>query len=79
MKGFQVVSNMKGNPSGFDFFISCHLEEVTDMFGRFVQQFAMQEDVTERLKAENQILWVQRMNNIRNRATEIVNQTIIYL
>lgn len=53
-------------------------EEATEMYDRLVGQLAEQEDVTERLKAENQMLWVQRMNNIRNRATGIVNQTIIY-
>ena len=36
------------------------------------------EQVTEKLKAENMMLWVQKMNNIRNRATEIVNEQVIY-
>ena len=35
--------------------------------------------VREQLKAENQMLWVKRMNNIRNRATEIVNSELIYV
>lgn len=48
------------------------------MFFRFVNQLAKQEGVTEQLKAENQMLWVVRMNNIRNCATEIVNQEIIF-
>ena len=48
------------------------------MFFRLVKQLAEKEDVTEQLKAENQMLWVQRMNNIRNRATEIVNAELIY-
>ena len=43
-----------------------------------VRQMAEQSGVTEALKAENQILWVQKMNNIRNRALEIVNSEIIY-
>ena len=53
-------------------------EQAEDMFFRLVKQLAEQEDITEQLKAENQMLWVQRMNNIRNHATEIVNAELIY-
>ena len=53
-------------------------EEANETFDRLVMKFAKQEGVTEKLKAENQMLWVQRMNNIRNRATEIVNNELIY-
>ena len=53
-------------------------EEATKLFDRLVKQLAKQEGVTEKLKADNQMLWVQRMNNIRNRAEEIVNHEIIY-
>lgn len=42
--------------------------EANEMFDMLVKQFAKQEDVTEKLKAENQMLWVRKMNNIRNRA-----------
>ena len=59
-----------------------HLSDVNkqaeDMFFRLVNQLAEKEGVTEQLKAENQMLWVQRMNNIRNQATEIVNAELIY-
>ncbi len=48
------------------------------MFFRIVKQLAEKENITEKLKAENQMLWVQKMNNIRNRATEIVNTELIY-
>ncbi len=48
------------------------------MFDRLVNQLAEKENVTEKLKAENQILWIQRMNNIRSRAMEIVNTELIY-
>ena len=48
------------------------------MFLRLVNDMAKSEGVTEKLKAENQMLWVQKMNNIRNRATEIVNTELIY-
>ncbi len=54
-------------------------EQAEDMFFRLVKQLAEKEGVTEQLKAENQMLWVQRMNNIRNRATEIVNAELIYV
>ena len=53
-------------------------EEANEMFDRLVKQFANQEGVTEQLKAEDQMLWVRKMNNIRNRATEIVNKELIY-
>ena len=53
-------------------------EQAEEMFFRLVQQLAERESVTEQLKADNQMLWVQRMNNIRNRATEIVNAELIY-
>ena len=53
-------------------------EQAEDMFFRLVKQLAEKEGVTEQLKAENQMLWVARMNNIRNRATEIVNTELVY-
>ena len=49
-----------------------------NMFSRLVKQLAEREDVTEQLKADNQIEWVAQMNNIRSRATEIVNHDLIY-
>ena len=52
-------------------------EESEEMYSRLVNQIAKQEGITEQLKAENQMLWVQRMNNIRNRATEIVKADLI--
>ena len=54
-------------------------EEATEMYDRLVKQFAEKEGVTEQLKAENQMLWIQRMNNIRDRVNEIVNNEIILL
>lgn len=53
-------------------------EEATEMFDRLVKQLVEQEGVTEQLKADNQMLWVRRMNNIRNQATEIINNNLIY-
>ena len=49
-----------------------------DMFFRLVKQMAEREGVTEKLKADNQMEWVDRMNNIRSRATEIVNAELIF-
>ena len=49
------------------------------MFFRLVKQLDEKEGVTEQLKADNQMLWVKRMSNIRNRATEIVNAELIYV
>ena len=48
------------------------------MFYRLVKQLSEKERVTEALKAENQMLWVQRMNNIRSAAMEIVSSELIY-
>ncbi len=44
-----------------------------------VKQMAEREGVTEELKAQDQMLWVQRMNNIRERETELVNHELIYV
>lgn len=48
------------------------------MFPRLVKQLAEKEGVTEALKAENQMLWVQKMNSIRDTAMEIVSNDLIY-
>ena len=53
-------------------------QQATDMFLRLVKELAEKENVNEELKATDQMLWVQKMNNIRNRATEIVNAELIY-
>lgn len=52
-------------------------QQAQDMFLRLVEQMAEREGVTERLKAEDQMRWVRLMNNIRNRANEIVLHDII--
>ena len=53
-------------------------EQAEDIFFRLVKQMAEREGVTEQLKADNQMEWVARMNNIRSRATETVNIELIY-
>lgn len=54
-------------------------KQAEEMFSRLVKQMVAIEGVTEQLKAADQMVWISRMNNIRNRATEIVNTEIIYL
>lgn len=52
--------------------------QAEEMFSRLVKQMAECEGVTEQLKADNQLEWVQKINNIRNRAIEIINSDLIY-
>ena len=53
-------------------------EQAADMFSRLVEQMKVKEGITERLKEENQMEWVARMNNIEARARELVNTDLIY-
>ncbi len=53
-------------------------EQAQDMFSRLIKQMAAKEGITEMLKAENQMLWIQRMGNIQSRAREIVNTELIF-
>ena len=53
-------------------------EQAEDMFLRVVKQLAAKEGVTEKIKAENQMLWAQKMGNIQNQAREIVNAELIF-
>lgn len=70
----------------FNLLTSCKLvdyladidREAREMYNRLVEQIAERESVTEQLKSDNLLLWVRKMNNIRNQATEIVNNSIIY-
>ena len=52
--------------------------QAEDMFSQLVDQIANQENITEQLKADRQMEWVRRMNNIRNQVTEIVNTMFIF-
>lgn len=60
-----------------------HLAEIDtqaeEMFSRLVEQIANAEGITEQLKEQNQLDWVQRMNNIRQRANEIVCNELIFI
>ena len=63
--------------------LKAHLEEIDksaeEMFDQLTVQLKQQEGVTEELKSNNQMEWVQKMNNIRNRVTEIVCKELIYV
>ena len=59
-------------------YIADNDEQVEEMYSRLVKQLAEKESVTEALKAENQMLWVQKMNSIRNTAMEVVSNDLIY-
>jgi archaellum biogenesis ATPase FlaH len=64
-----------------DYQIMARLKSFADTHGIYlllVKDLAEKENVTEKLKAENQMMWVQCMNNIRNRAAEVVNADLIY-
>lgn len=62
--------------------VHSHLAEVdhraTEMFNHLIKQMAQREGITEELKAQDQMAWVRRMNNIRNAAEEIVNAEVIF-
>ena len=53
-------------------------KQASEMFYLLMKQLAEKEGITEHLKAQDQMAWVQRMNNIRNQAEEIVNTEVIY-
>ena len=59
-----------------------HLSEVDEqaeaMFSQLVKQVAAQDSITEQLKAEDQMKWVRQMNNVRNRAEEVIYNELIY-
>ena len=66
---------MGGRPNDYPTDIDRQAEE---MFFQLVKDYAQRQGITERLKAENQMEWVGRMNNIRSVATDIVNKEIIH-
>ena len=70
-------NKMLGDHTLYDYLLQLD-RDAEDMFNRLVKQMAEREGVTEQLKADNQMTWVGKMNNIRQRATEIVNTELIY-
>ena len=54
-------------------------EEAQSLFSRLVKEYAEKEGITEQLKSTDQMAWVRKMNNIRERATEIVNAEVVFV
>ncbi len=63
--------------------LHCHLadieEQAQELFIRLVKELAEKDGVTERLKTSDQMAWVRQMNNIRERATEVVNAAVVFV
>ena len=86
--GMRHLEYIKHHRKGFytSLLISCELNrylananrQAEEMFETLISQYKTTEGITEQLKAQNQMEWVDKMNNIRNRATEIINGEIIY-
>ncbi len=70
-------NKMVSEHSLYDYLIQLN-RDAEDTFNYLVKQMAEREGVTEQLKAENQLVWVGKMNNIRQQVTEIINHDIIY-
>ena len=71
LSGLQLSGKLNGYIADID-------QQAEDMFFRLVKQMAEREDVTEKLKADDQMEWVDRMNNIRSRAKEVINNELIF-
>ena len=54
-------------------------EQTQELFSRLVKEYAEKEGVTEQLKATDQMKWVRKMNNMRERATEDVNSEVVFV
>ena len=86
--GMRHLEYIKHHRKGFytSLLIGCNLNryladinrQAEEMYSLLAKQIAAREGVTEQLKAKDQMLWVQKMNNIRNQITEIINNDIIY-
>ena len=80
LKQYQKVRYMNLLTSGkLNSYLADVDEQAEEMFSRLVKELAEKEGVTETLKAENMMLWVQKINNIRARATEVINADLIYM
>lgn len=75
-KGIYTALLLNGNR---DSYLADVNEQAEGMLSRLVSEMMEREGVTERLKAENQMEWIRRVNNIRNRAREMVNADLIYV
>ena len=87
--GMRHLEYIKHHRKGFytSLLIGCNLNryladvnrQAEEMFDMLISQYKITEGITEKLKAENQMLWVARMNNIKQRATEIVNSELFHI
>ena len=68
---------MLGEHTLYDYLLQLD-RDAEETFNRLIKQIAKREGITEQLKVTNQMVWVSKMNNIRQRATEIVNTELIY-
>lgn len=75
-KSIYTVKLMKGE---LDSYIADVDERATEMYDNLVKQLAEKEGITEQLKANDMMAWVQAMNNISNRAKEIVCNSLIFI
>ena len=86
--GMRHLEYIKHHRKGFytSLLVGCELNryladvnrQAEEMFDTLISQYKTAEGITEQLKADDQMEWVARMNDIRSRATEIVNHDIIY-
>lgn len=86
--GMRHLEYIKHHRKGFytSLLIGCNLnryladvnKQADEMFDTLISQYKTAEGITEQLKADNQMEWVARMNNIRSRITKIVNNELIY-
>ena len=77
-RAFAFYNKMLGEHTLYDYLLQLD-RDAEDTFNRLINQTAEREGVAEQLKATNQMEWVARMNNIRSRGAEIVNNDIIYI
>ena len=73
-----IQFNLLALSGNFHTYLADLNEQAQDRLERLLEQMIVAEGVTEELKAANPILWVQRMNNIRNRVEEMVLQELVY-
>ena len=71
-------NKMLGEHTLYDYLLQLD-RDAEETFNRLIEQMAEREGITEQLKADNQMEWVGRMNNIRQRATKIINAEFIYV
>lgn len=74
----EVVMQMQLNGTLMDYLSDIN-EQAEEMYSRLMEDMKKAEDITEQLKAEDQMLWIQKISNVHERAMEIVNKELIYV